>query len=67
MYLASDVRHAVTRLHEAFTILQRMHALGLAPLDEVSVSAPTVVFVCFVFISRVLLSPRLSARLPSHH
>ena len=51
MYLASDVRHAVTRLHEAFTILQKMHALGLAPLDEVSVSAFDVVFICFTLLA----------------
>ena len=35
MYLASSTRHANVRLHEAFTVLQRMHELGLQPLDEV--------------------------------
>ena len=34
-YLSSSVYHADTRLHEAFAILQRMHKLGLQPLDEV--------------------------------
>ena len=34
-YLASSVHHADTRLHEAFAVLQRMHELGLQPLDEV--------------------------------
>jgi len=43
-YLSSDVHHADARLREAFTILQRMHELGLQPLDEVGRSF-TVTFI----------------------
>ena len=47
-YLASNVRLASSRLHEAFAILQRMHKLGIQSPDEVCVSNPKYHLACHV-------------------
>ena len=60
-YLASNVRQSITRLHEAFAILQRMHKLGLPPLDEVGVSSFTV-NVCWSILCIVSCNSALQQR-----
>ena len=60
-YLASNVRQSITRLHEAFAVLQRMHKLGLPPLDEVGVSSFTV-NVCWSILCIVSCNSALQQR-----